>query len=84
MRRKITDVERDMLLQLQKLSNADEFLYSFVVHLETDEEREFIMNALNNGRISDPAKAVVLALNIRRARKANNGQGDYLKQVKFP
>ena len=84
MRRKITDVEREMLLRLQKLSNADEFLYSFVVHLETDEEREFIMKALDNGRINDPAKAVALAIDIYRARKANNGQGDYLKIVKFP
>ena len=84
MKRKITDVEKEMLLRLQKLSNADEFLYSFVVHLETDKEREFIMDALDRGKINDPAKAVVLAIRIYRARKANNGRGDYLSTVQFP
>ena len=78
MKRKITDVEKEMLLRLQKLSNADEFLYSFVVYLETDEERKFIMDALDNGKINDPAKAVMLAIDIYRARKINNGLGDYL------
>lgn len=84
MKRKITDVEKEMLLQLQKLSNADEFLYSFVVYLETDEEREFIKDALDNSKINDPAKAVILAIDIYRARKAYGGQGDYLSKVKFP
>ena len=84
MRRKITDVEKEMLLRLQKLSNADEFLYSFIVYLETDKEREFVMDALDNGKINDPAKAVVLAIDIFRARKAYSGQGDYLSKVKLP
>lgn len=84
MRRKITDVESNMLKKLQEISNADEFLYSFVVYLETDEERKFVMNALDKGRINDSAEAVMLAINIYRARKANNGQGNYLKMVKFP
>ena len=83
MGRKITEVERIMLKKLQKISDEDDFLYSFVVYLKTDEERKFVIDVLNKGIIKEPSEATILAINILNARKASNGNGNYLKGIEI-
>ena len=74
MARKITEVEKIMLRKLQKIFDNDDFLYGFVVYLETDEERQFMINAIDKGLIKDPTHANMLAVDIDVAREIANGK----------
>ena len=66
---------------MHELSDSDMFLSLFFSYLKRDEERQFMINVLNKGIITDPDEAAKLAENIYNARKAANGQGDYLSGV---
>ena len=84
MARKITEVEIVMLRKLQKIFDSDDFLYGFVVYLETDEERQFMINAIDKGFIKDPSHANMLSLDIDNARKKYRGNKGYLDTIKLP
>lgn len=84
MARKITEVEKVMLQKLQKIFDNDDFLYGFVIYLETDEERQFMINAIDNGLIDNPTHANMLAVDIDVAREKNKGKKGYLDTIKLP
>ena len=84
MARKITEVEKVMLRRLQKIFDSDDFLYGFVVYLETDEERQFVINAIDNGLIDNPTHANMLAVDIDVARERYQGKKGYLDTIKLP
>ena len=84
MSRKLTETEIVMLRKLQKLFDNDHFLHGIMADLETDEERQFMINAIDNGLIRDSSHANMLAVDINLARKKYKGQKGYLKKIKIP
>ncbi len=84
MAREITEVEIVMLRKLQKIFDNDHFLHGIMADLKTDEERQFMINAIDNGLVKDPSHAIMLAVDINSARKKHNGQKNYLNKIIFP
>ena len=84
MARKITEVEIVMLQKLQKLFDNDHFLHGFMAYLETDEERQFMIDAIDKELVKDPSHANMLSLDIDTARKKYRGKKGYLDIIKLP
>ena len=51
--------------------------------METEEERRFVIKAIDNGELKNSSEVIFLILLIDEARKKAKGKGDYLKDVKI-
>ena len=82
---KTTKATADKVVEeIAKISDDYDFLGCAVAPLKTEEESLFFLDSLKKVKPDSEAKVIIMALTIRDARNRANGQGDYLKQVKFP
>lgn len=82
---KTTKATADKVVEeIAKISDDYDFLGCAVAPLKTEEESLFFLDSLKKIKPDSEAKVIIMALTIRDARNRANGQGDYLKQVKFP
>lgn len=79
----IPDKSKELVGKLRKISDNGDFLLLTPFHLETEEERRFVIKAIDNGELKNSSEVIFLMLLIDEARKKAKGKGDYLKDVKI-
>ena len=79
----IPDKSKELVGKLRKISDNGDFLLLTPFHLETEEERRFVIKAIDNGELKNSSEVIFLILLIDEARKKAKGKGDYLKDVKI-
>ncbi len=79
----IPDKSKELVDKLRKISNNGDFLLLTPLFLKTEEERRFVINAIDNGELNNSSEVTLLTVLIGNARKNAKRKGDYLKDVKI-
>ena len=80
----VSDESKELVAKLRKISENGDFLCLTPLSLKTEEERRFVISAVDNGKLKNRSEVTFLTLLIDDARKKAKGKGNYLKNVKIP
>ena len=78
----IPDDSKELVKKLKTISDSSDFLVGITTCLETEEERRFVMNAIDSGEATNMSEVTFLSVQINSAREKAKGKGNYLTNVK--
>ena len=79
-----TKPQRDLLFQrLKTIKDNEQFLVAINTLLDTEDECQYVSNAIENGLVENDMDIVLLAVAIDDERKKYKGKGNYLENLKF-
>ena len=79
----IPNESKELVKKLKKISDSGDFLVGVTRSLKTEEERHFVINAIDNGELTNSSEIIFLAVQIDAEREKAKGKGNYLKKVKI-
>ena len=79
----IPEESKELINKLRKISDNGDFLCLTPLSLKTEEERRFVINAIDKGKLKNSSEVTFLTLLIDEARKKAKGKGNYLENVKI-